>query len=109
MSRQTDNKLTKAETNKSNLRTTKKSVAKRPPNLFRHSSYYRSVRSTATEATDIEKCVSFADPVTMLYTLALKDYSSEETKATWCTNEEYYNILKQCRNQIDREWTKARY
>jgi hypothetical protein len=101
MNRQTDNKLTRAATKKSTL-SMMKSVAKSPPNLFRHSSHYRSVSSKATEATKIEKCVSFADPATMRYTIARKDYSSEETKATWCTDEDYCKIIKQCSKQIQR-------
>jgi hypothetical protein len=101
MSLLTDNKLTRAAT-KNNALSIVKSIAKCPHNIFRHSSYYRSVGSTTMEATEIEKSVSFADPVTMCYTIARKDYSSEETKATWCTDEEYRKIIKQCRKQINR-------
>ncbi len=47
--------------------------------------------------------MSFADPpATMCYIIARKDYSSEETKATWCTDEEYRKIIKQCRKQIEK-------
>jgi hypothetical protein len=76
-----------------------KSVAKRPVKLFHHSSHHK-VSSTVTEATEIEKCVSFDDHAVVRYTIARIDYSSEETKATWFTGKEYNEIAKQCCKQI---------
>jgi hypothetical protein len=103
MGHQIDSKLTKTATKKNTL-SMMKSVTKRPLNLFRHSySYYRSVSTTTTtETAETKKCVSFADPATMYYTIARKDYSLEETKAAWFTSEEYNTILKQCSKQINR-------
>jgi hypothetical protein len=97
MSRQIDNKLTKAATKKNTLSRMKFG----PLKLFHHSSHH-SVSSTVTEATEIEKCVSFDDHAAVCYTIARIDYSSEETKATWGTEEEYHKISKQCGKQIDR-------
>jgi hypothetical protein len=100
MSHQPDNKLTKAAIKKNTLSRIK-SVAKRPLKLFHHSSHH-SVSSTLTEATEIEKCVSFDDHIAVCHTIARIDYSSEETKATWCTDKEYNKISKQCCKQIHR-------
>ena len=74
-------------------------VAKRPLNLFRNSSIY-SQNSTKTEATEVEKYLSFDDNVRVCYTIARSDFSLEETTATWYTTEEYMRISEQCSRQI---------
>ena len=74
-------------------------VAKRPVNLFRNSSIY-SQSSTKTEATEVEKCLSFDGNVRVCYTIARSDFSLEEKTATWYATEEYTRISEQCSRQI---------
>jgi hypothetical protein len=65
-------------------------------------SQQRSVNSMATEATEIGTCVSFNEYAAVCPTIALKDYSTEELKATWYTDSECSTIVKQCCHQISK-------
>jgi hypothetical protein len=46
--------------------------------------------------------VSFASQPIEHHTIARNDFSPEEIKATWFTEEEYYTISRQCCKQIDK-------
>jgi hypothetical protein len=72
-----------------------------PLKLFRRQSD-EIAASERTEDTDIEKFVSFSNHATMVHTIALGNYSPEEIKATWYSEEEYLNIVKQLCKQILR-------
>jgi hypothetical protein len=61
-----------------------------------------SVHSTGTESTEIEKSVSFAAHDTVHHTIARQDFSSEELKAAWFSEEEYLQISDQCNIQIHK-------
>jgi hypothetical protein len=58
--------------------------------------------SARTEGTDIEKFVSFANQASVVYTIARRNYSPNEIKATWYSKKEKMNIEKQCCKQILR-------
>ena len=80
-----------------------KSITKRPLNLvFGNHSSDRSVVSTETEETELEKFVSFASHATMYETIARQNYTQEEIKATWYSQDEYLQISKQCCKQIQK-------
>jgi hypothetical protein len=81
--------------------TVMKAVAKRPLRLFRQASS-RSVNSTGTETIEMDKCVSLSSQTIEYYTIARKDYSPKEIKATWYTDEEYNTISRQCCKQIKK-------
>jgi hypothetical protein len=55
-----------------------------------------SISSIGTESTEIEKSVSFATYDTVHRTIARQDFSSEELKAAWLSEEEFLQILDQC-------------
>jgi hypothetical protein len=61
-----------------------------------------SVHTTETELTEIEKSVSFATYDTVHRTIARQDFSSEELKAAWFSEEEFLQILDQCSKQIHK-------
>jgi hypothetical protein len=92
---------TAQEPTKSNQATTTKQHAlilmKKITKQFDH-----SPRSTLTEATVFEKSVAFATHATVRHTIARQDLSSEELKATWFSEEEYFQISKQCSKQIHK-------
>jgi hypothetical protein len=61
-----------------------------------------SISSIGTESTEIEKSVSFATYDTVHRTIARQDFSSEELKAAWFSEEEFLQILDQCNKQIHK-------
>jgi hypothetical protein len=61
-----------------------------------------SISSIGTYLTEIEKSVSFACHDTVHRTIARQDFSSEELKAAWFSEEEYLQILDQCNKQIHK-------
>jgi hypothetical protein len=61
-----------------------------------------SMRSIGTDSTEMEKSVSFATHDTVHHTIARQDFSSEELKAAWFSEEEFLQILDQCNKQIHK-------
>jgi hypothetical protein len=61
-----------------------------------------SMRSIGTDSTEMEKSVSFATHDTVYHTIARQDFSSEELKAAWFSEEEFLQILDQCNKQIHK-------
>jgi hypothetical protein len=79
-----------------------KNITRRPLYGFRTPPSDHSLRSTGTEATDIDKSVAFATHGTVYHTIARRDFSSEELKAAWFSKDEYLQISKQCSKQIHK-------
>jgi hypothetical protein len=79
-----------------------KNLMKCPLNEFLTQSDQSARSAEADEATDIEKSVVFATHHTVRHTINRQDLSSEERKTTWFSEEEYLQISKQCRKQIQK-------
>jgi hypothetical protein len=67
--------------------------------LFKTSSDH-SAKSSATDATTIEKCVTFEKRSMFRNTLSIKDYTPDEVRATWYTREDVRRISRQCQKEI---------
>jgi hypothetical protein len=62
-----------------------------------------SFRSTATETTQVTKCVRFSSEKTRIRkTLSRKDYTLEESKASWLSHEDGQIISRQCCKEIKK-------
>jgi hypothetical protein len=60
-------------------------------------------KSTATEeTTQAVKFVRFSEKIRIRKTLSRKDYTLEETEATWSSREERQQISRQCRKEIKK-------
>jgi hypothetical protein len=78
------------------------SAASQPLRKLFKSNSERSVESTATETTQLEKCVWFSNKKHIRKTLSLKDYTLEEIKASWWSREECRKISRRCQKEVKK-------
>jgi hypothetical protein len=74
---------------RSNPSVTLSSAARQPVRKVLRTYSESSVESTATETTQIMKFVRFSEKTHIRKTLSRKDYTLEETKATWSSRGEH--------------------
>jgi hypothetical protein len=59
-----------------------------------------SGKSSATDATAVEKYVRFKKKDMLRNTLSIKDYTPDEVRATWYVSEDYKRISRRCQKEI---------
>jgi hypothetical protein len=68
--------------------------------LFKSYFLSSSVKSTSTETTHVVKSVEFTENNHLRTTLSRRDYTLEETEASWWSHEDNQNISRQCQKEI---------
>jgi hypothetical protein len=78
------------------------SAARKPLRKLFKSYSMSSVKSTATEATQVVKSVEFTGKNHLRRTLSRRDYTQEETEASWWSQKDYQKIGRQCQKEIKK-------